>query len=154
MGKEVIATSLTKAVKHVTTIGFTSEALEIKEMDDDGNYVRKKFAALMEPNKVTITFDHILDFPIYDYLSRVIYFGFGSGNRGVKPTGTEVGIIPEGNKRLRVKYFGPAGKLVQTVELEEIEVLGLVAGESSYSDNDFHTLELEFTFSKANCKAA
>lgn len=180
--KQQRSEALTRAVKHLTGFGYNSESIEIKTVDDGLRVKREKFATLAEPSKATITFDNLLDFPIHDYLLRIAKIGFKMkvnldlpshltsacmsaedaskvfpGSRAsstIQRIGTGRYKMDSPAKSIKVKYFDVAGELVQTVTLADMKILGITTSEQNYSENDFHSIEMEFTWNSATADHA
>jgi hypothetical protein len=137
---------LTLAAKQVTSIGFATEDIEVHRVNDKVFYPGKA-----SPQSVTVTFDDFYQpkvantlwswfSTIYDPTNGKFYSEVGGVSPQKAPVNgwksqraTVVSLDAQGNPLMETRLFGVYPKSWKSAEF-------------NYSQNEFHTIEMEFRY--------
>ena len=136
---------LTLAAKQVTTIGMSTEPVEVHRVNDRVYYPGKASREV-----VTITFDNLYQKKVANTLFNWFQSTYDplSGEM-MKNTTTRLGTEPTGNfkaRELKVYHLDPHGNPLMTTKMLGVYPTSWSTAEFNYSTNEFHTIEMQFSF--------
>ena len=137
---------LTLAAKQVTTIGMSTEPVEVHRVNDRVYYPGKASREV-----VTITFDNLYQKKV----ANTLYNWFQStydplSGELMKNTTTRLGVNDGGGnfkaRELKVYHLDPHGNPIMTTKMLGVYPTSWSTAEFNYSTNEFHTIEMQFSF--------
>lgn len=135
--------SLSLAAKQVTTIGFTTEDIEVHRLNDRVYYPGKS-----TPEEVTITFDNLYNKDVattlWNWYSGIYNPMTGRYNEGSGSAGSPA-KLPKANA-VTVLLLGPSGEVLQETRMYGVYPKAWKTAEFNYSTNEFHTIELTLRY--------
>jgi len=136
---------LTLAAKQVSNMGMSTEAIEVHRVNDRVYYPGKA-----SREEVKITFDNLYQKKIANTLWNWFQSTYNplSGEMLENVT-TQLGTEPRGNfkaRELKIYQLDPHGKPLMTTKLLGVYPTSWTTGEFNYSTNDFHTIEMSFSY--------
>jgi len=127
---------LTLAAKQVTTLGFSTEAIEVHRVNDKVFYPGKA-----SPEEVTVTFDNLYK----PHIANQLWRWFASIYNPVTGKFNGNGGNFKANKCI-VSQLDAQGQPIMETRLFGIYPTAWKTAEFNYSTNDFHTIEMTFRY--------
>ncbi len=136
---EGVNEALSLAAKQVTTIGFTSEDIEVHRLNDKVFYPGKSSG-----EEVTVTFDNLYNKDVattlWNWFKGIYNPMTGRYNEGGGGAASPA-RLPKANA-CTVLLLGPAGEVLQETRMYGVYPKAWKTAEFNYSTNEFHTIEM------------
>ena len=133
---ESLEDGLVLAAKQVTSVGFTSEDIEVHRANDKVFYPGKA-----SPEELTVTFDNL-------YKPKVSQSLFKWFQQTYNPVTGKFNTVSDNFKATSavILHLGPRGDVVSETKLYGIYPKSWKTAEFNYSTNEFHTIEMTFRY--------
>tara|TARA_R110000782_G_scaffold102791_5_gene190170 strand:+ start:5768 stop:6328 length:561 start_codon:yes stop_codon:yes gene_type:complete len=124
------------AAKQVTSVGFTTEDIEVHRVNDKVFYPGKA-----SPEELTVTFDNLYD----PKVSQNLWQWFQQIYNPVTGQFKGAGNSFKANKAT-ILHLGPRGEVISETNLYGVYPKSWKTAELNYSTNEFHTIEMVFKY--------